>query len=291
MPIMATYMDYTVSSKPIRIIDRTTDKSKLQIQSLSIISVGNLPNRLLYRPQATFQHYAFVYIAGGSGIYRVNNGETQHVREGCFFLFYPGAVFDYGPNGQETWDEFYFTIEGSRIEEWLSTWLTEPDRVRQTDLNDGQQNKIDRIFTLMDSGIPANLDRAALLLESLLYESVLSSQAEPRIVTSDNYSTKLMEDIATSIDQKFDAEALCKRHHISISTLRRLIHKNTGYSLHEYVHRLKISEAKNMLLNTNQSIKDIAISLGFNDVFYFSRLFKKFVGVSPQHFRQNMYGE
>ncbi|WP_233146948.1 helix-turn-helix domain-containing protein [Paenibacillus selenitireducens] len=288
MPIMTTYMDYTVSSKPIRIIDRTTDKSKLQIQSLSIRSVGHLPNRLLYRPQATFQHHALVYIAGGSGTYRINNGETQHVQKGCFFLFYPGAVFDYGPDGQETWDEYYFTIEGPRIEEWISTWFTDPGRIRQTGQDDAQQSKIDRIFTLMDSGIPANLDRAALLLESLLYEFVHSSHAQPRIVTNDDYGTKLMEDIATSIDQKFDAEALCRRHHISISTLRRLIHKNTGYSLHEYVHRLKISEAKNMLLNTDQSIKDIAISLGFKDVFYFSRLFKKFVGVSPQHFRHNV---
>lgn len=288
MPIMTTYMDYTISSEPIRIIDRTTDKSKLNVKSLSLVSVGHLPNRTLYRDHARFNHYAVVYISGGSGTYRVEDGETQRVGKGCFFLFFPGASFDYGPAAGETWDEFYFTLEGPRIQEWLSTWLTEPDRVRQAGADDAYHSKMERIFMLMESGIPGNLDRAALLLESLLYEWMLNSQPGSRADAADP-TVKLMDDLLASIHQPFEAERVCERHHISLSTLRRMIHKSTGYSLHEYVHRLKISEAKNMLLNTHQSVKDTALSLGFKDVFYFSRLFKKYVGVSPQHFRNNVY--
>ncbi|MFD0695204.1 AraC family transcriptional regulator [Paenibacillus sp. GCM10027628] len=284
---MTTYMDYTISSKPIRIIDRTTDKSKQNVKSLSIITVGHLPNRKLYRRKTVFQHYAVVYIAGGTGTYRVNGGEKQAISKGSFFLFFPGATFDYGPAQDETWDEFYFTLEGTRVAEWLDSWLTEPDRVRQVNAGDAQQSKIDRIFALMESGDPVNLDRAALLLESLLYELVLSSQPRTQMLTADPMA-KLLDDISALIDQPFDADEICERHHISLSTLRRMIHKATGYSLHEYVHRLKISEAKNMLLNTHQSVKETAVSLGFKDVFYFSRLFKKFVGVSPQHYRSNI---
>ncbi|MBD0382182.1 AraC family transcriptional regulator [Paenibacillus sp. WST5] len=280
-------MDYTISSKPIRIIDRSTDKSKLSVKSLAIITVGHLPNRKLYRRKASFKQYAIVYIAGGSGTYRVGGGEKQAVGTGSFFLFYPNASFDYGPARDETWDEFYFTIEGSRIQEWLDTWLTDLGQVRQVSPDDAQQSKIDRIFALMESGDPGNLDRAALLLESFLYELVLNSQSRLRISSADPVA-KLLDDISASINQPFDATDVCERHHISLSTLRRMIHKATGYSLHEYIHRLKISEAKNMLLNTHQSVKETAASLGFKDVFYFSRLFKKYVGVSPQHFRTNV---
>lgn len=288
MPIMTTYMDYTISSDPIRIIDRTTDKSKLNVKSLSIVSVGHLPNRTLFRRQAKFNHYAVVYISGGSGTYRIHGQEKQHVGKGSFFLFFPDTLFDYGPSPNETWDEYYFTIEGSRIQEWLTTWLTEPDRVRQTGTDDAYQSKMDRIFMLMESGNPGHLDRAALLLESLLYEWMLNSQPGGVTEAADPI-TKLMDDLLASIHEPFDADRVCERHHISLSTLRRTVHKYTGYSLHEYVHRLKISEAKNMLLNTRNSVKETAISLGFKDVFYFSRLFKKFVGVSPQHFRNNVY--
>ncbi|MEW9699458.1 AraC family transcriptional regulator [Paenibacillus sp. SI8] len=284
---MTTYMDYKISSKPIRIIDRSTDTSKLNVKSLSIMTVGHLPHRKLYRRKAIFSHYAVVYIAGGSGTYQVDGGEKQRVGKGSFFLFFPGASFEYGPANDETWDEFYFTIEGSRIQEWLETWLTEPDRVRQVSTDDAQQSKVERIFLLMESGEPGNLDRAALLLESLLYELVLSSQPRLRAVAADPMAA-LLDDISASIHQPFEAAEVCERHHISLSTLRRMIHKATGYSLHEYVHRLKISEAKNMLLNTHQSVKETAVSLGFKDVFYFSRLFKKYVGVSPMHYRANV---
>lgn len=287
MLIMTVYMDYTISSKPIRIVDRTTDRSKLSVKSLSLVSVGHLPSRTLYRRRATFQHHAIVYIAGGSGTYRVNGGEKQIVREGSFFQFFPKAVFDYGPGPGEAWDEFYFTLEGKRVEEWLETWLTEYERVRQTDSDDAQKSKIDRIFALMESGVPANLDRAALLVESLAYEWAASGRRGPAPDRED-VSAKLLDDLAASIHQPFDADAVCERHHISLSTLRRIVHKHTGYPLNEYVHRLKIAEAKNILLNTRKSVKDTADLLGFKDVFYFSRLFKKYVGRSPRDFRETV---
>jgi len=287
MPVMTTYMDYTISSKPIRIIDRSTDSSKLNVKSLSIVSVGHLPNRTLYRRNARFKHHAIVYIAGGTGTYRVQGAEKQPVKKGSLFLFFPGAAFDYGPAPDETWDEFYFTVEGSRMQEWLDTWLTLPELVRQVGTDDAQQSKIDRIFALMESGEPGNLDRAALLLESMLYEFFLSSEPRLKAPSADPLA-KLLDDISASINQPFEAGEFCERHHISLSTLRRMIHRATGYSLHEYIHRLKVSEAKNMLLNTHQTVKETAVSLGFKDVFYFSRLFKKYVGVSPQHYRSNI---
>ncbi|TVY09031.1 helix-turn-helix domain-containing protein [Paenibacillus cremeus] len=280
-------MDYTIALKPIRIIDRRTFASKLNIPSLSILSVGHLPSRTLYREQAKFQHFAVVYIADGAGTYRVNHGETQQVRRGSLFFFYPDAVFDYGPQPGGSWDEYYFTIEGPRIGEWLRSWLIEPDRVKDVEIDDAQQSKIDRIFHLMDSGHPNNMDRAALLLESLLYEFMLSSGALPNTIKTDHV-TKLMEDLSGSIYGHFDAQKLCKRHHISFSTLRRITQKYSGYPLNEYIHRMKIAEAKNILLNTETSVKELADALGFKDVFYFSRLFKKYVGVSPLNFRKSI---
>lgn len=284
---MPTYMDYTVSSKPIRIIDRTMDKSKLLLRALTLLGVGHLPQRWHFRTNAMFQDYALVYIADGAGTYQVNEGEQQEVEKGSFFLFDAKSTFNYGPKSQGTWDEFYFSIEGSRIQEWLQTGLIEEGRVYHTLHDPAQQSKINHIFTLMDSGIPANLDRAALLLESFLYELVQSSRIPLHLVSDEAPHIKIMDDIASTLDQPFDADTICQRHHISMSTLRRIIHKHTGYSLHEYVHRLKVSEAKNLLLNTSESIKTIAYSLGFKDVFYFSRLFKKFVGASPVHFRKS----
>jgi AraC family transcriptional regulator of arabinose operon len=284
---MARFMDYMISPYPIRIIDLKVDKSKLNVRTLRILNVGHLPGRTLYRNNASFDHWAIVYIAGGKGSFQVNNRERQPVQSGSLFLLHPGATYHYGPDKNGYWDEYYFTIEGDRVAEWLGSWLTEPDQVRHVGSDDTQHNKMDRIFMLMESGVPVNVDRAALLLESMLYEFVLRANGTPES-TKNEQIINLMEDISDSLYQPFDSLRIVKRHHISLSTLRRLVSEYTGYPLNEYIHRLKMAEAKNILLNTDRSIKEIADLLGYKEPFYFSRLFKKYVGISPLLYRNTM---
>ncbi|MEF3302102.1 AraC family transcriptional regulator [Paenibacillus sp. GYB003] len=284
---MTRYMDYRISTKPIRIVDLKVDKSKLKHTSLTILDVGHLPGRTYYRTDARFVNkWAIVYISDGSGTYRVDDGEKQRVNKNSLFLFYPGPVFHFGPDPGGYWDEYYFTVEGPRIRDWLDTWLFEPGTVKAVEIDDAQKSKIERIFMLMDSGVPVNADRAALLLESLLFEFMANA---PDAAKGDNNEAaiQLLYDISESLYRPFDAAKLCQNNHISLSTLKRTVSKYTGYPLNEYVHRLKIAEAKNILLNSGKTLKEIAASLGYKDVFYFSRLFKKYVGVSPKLFRTN----
>lgn len=287
MPITTTYMDYTISTKPIRIIGRKVDRSLLDLPSLSILSVGHLPGRTLYRNHAQFHHWAVVYIAGGSGTYQIDEGELQTVREGSLFFFFPGSSFNYGPDKGGTWDEYYFTIEGARIGEWLGSWLRETDKVRQVGPLDIYAHRIERIFRLMDSSVPGDLDRAALQLEALLFEFVLGART---LLVPDRAGAaeKLLEDLNQSVYERFDPKRFCEQHHISMSTLRRLVRRSSGYPLNEHMHRLKIAEAKNRLLNTSDSVKEIADLFGYSDVFYFSRLFKKYTGVSPREYRRTV---
>ncbi len=284
---MTTYMDYRISPKPIRDIFSRVDKSRLLLTSLRILGVGHIPGRTLYRREAKFMHFAVVYIGGGEGHYRVNGGDVQPVREGSLFFFYPGASFDYGPPPGSSWDEYFFTVEGPRIEEWLRDWIGNPGTVRQVGSIDGYRQKIERIFLLMDSGIPSDQDRASLQLEALLYEFMLQARSV-RETERTNHAAKLLEDLVHSVYGEFDPNRVCERNHISLSTLRRLVHKISGYPLHEYIHRLKIAEAKHLLLNTDAKVKELAEKLGYKDMFYFSRIFKKITGVSPRDYRKSL---
>ncbi|CAM3380126.1 AraC family transcriptional regulator [Paenibacillus lupini] len=284
---MAQFMDYMISPKPLRVVDLTLDPAKLSVRSLVIRNAGYLPGRTHYRQGAVFTHWAIVYIAGGSGTYRVNHGEPQGVTAGSLFLFQPGVHYDYGPDPDGFWDEYYFTIEGTRLQEWLDHWPFQPNTVMHPGEDASSQNRIDRIFALMESGTPANADRASLLLESLVYEWVQLCQASPSGSKSARLAP-LLEALSATLHEPFDAAAFAERHHWALSTLRRTVSEYTGFALHEYVHRLKMAEAKNRLLNTEQTVKEIAGALGYSDVFYFSRLFKKITGEAPQLFRKNM---
>ncbi|MFF2482261.1 helix-turn-helix domain-containing protein [Paenibacillus sp. NPDC058071] len=283
---MVKFMDYMISPEPLRIIDLNVDPAKLSVRSLHIRHVGHLPGRTMPRQAAVFRHWAVVYIAGGSGYYRSGNGPRQTVDAGSLFFFEPDVVYDYGPVDGGYWDEIYFTIDGSRIQEWLAYWPVKSDEVRRAEADVQQRARMDRIFQLMESGQPSDADRAALLLESLLYDFVHSGATLPMNGKAARLA-QLLDDLNASIFEPFDPKSFAERHHWSLSTLRRTISEHTGFALHEYVHRLKMTEAKNLLLVTDQTVKEIAATLGYSDVFYFSRLFKKLSGEAPALFRSN----
>lgn len=68
-----------------------------------------------------------------------------------------------------------------------------------------------------------------------------------------------------------------------------LFKKETGKNFLEYVTELRIQKAKNYLMQTNYDIAEVASAVGYNDLKYFSKLFKKTTGLSPSEFRK-LYG-
>ena len=80
--------------------------------------------------------------------------------------------------------------------------------------------------------------------------------------------------------------AQCAEHaNLSPNYLSDLLRKETGKTTQEHIHYHLLEIAKDRLLGTNESIKVIAHSLGFEYPHYFSNLFKKKMGVSPTEFR------
>ena len=74
--------------------------------------------------------------------------------------------------------------------------------------------------------------------------------------------------------------------HVSEDYLTRIFHREIGLSLWEYLNRFRICIATKLLLETNDSIYEIAERAGFQDQAYFCRVFKKIHGVSPGKIRQ-----
>ncbi len=74
--------------------------------------------------------------------------------------------------------------------------------------------------------------------------------------------------------------------HLSASYLSDLLKKETGMNAQDHIHYYLIEEAKNILLNTNHSVSEIAYSLGFEYPQYFSKLFKNKTGTTPMKYRE-----
>jgi AraC-like DNA-binding protein len=79
--------------------------------------------------------------------------------------------------------------------------------------------------------------------------------------------------------------SLAEQLNLSPKYLSDLLKQETGKTALELIHLFVISEAKNLLLSGEHSISEIAYKLGFENPPYFSRLFKKEVGMSPKEFK------
>ena len=88
-----------------------------------------------------------------------------------------------------------------------------------------------------------------------------------------------------NVEKEINLEELAKTYHVGYSYFRKMFKEYTGISPGQYHLQLRLIRAKELLISTNESIKEISYSLGFQSIFYFSNLFKKKEGMSPLQFR------
>lgn len=81
-------------------------------------------------------------------------------------------------------------------------------------------------------------------------------------------------------------EEVADHVHLNPAYFSSMFKQSTGSSFKEYLNMIRIEESKRLLANTDYTIIDIAIAAGFEDQSYFSRVFKKFTGITPRQYRQ-----
>lgn len=99
---------------------------------------------------------------------------------------------------------------------------------------------------------------------------------------------KAIEYIRFHLEQELTLETICTAIHCSTYELSRKFKKETGQSLTDYINTLRIYEAISIMENQNLSITDIAYMVGFNDVNYFTKVFKRWKGMTPSSYRKQL---
>jgi len=85
-------------------------------------------------------------------------------------------------------------------------------------------------------------------------------------------------------------ESIAEQFNYSPRHLSTRFKGETGFSLIEYLIRFRLHHAEKLLRNTDVPLKDIAEEVGYSDVYYFSRLFRKYNGQSPIRYRKDSIG-
>lgn len=117
-------------------------------------------------------------------------------------------------------------------------------------------------------------------------QMITRSQTNKSIVSQiENILTQYFSDIKIKEQGLPSVKYLADKVHLSPSYLSDLLKKETGKNTQEHIHFYLIEEAKNLLLNTDKNINEIAYNLGFEYPQYFNKLFKKKIGKTPKEYR------
>lgn len=104
-------------------------------------------------------------------------------------------------------------------------------------------------------------------------------------------NNRIVEHAKRYIEDNYSQKGLtihevAKKNHVSPNYLSYLFKKNTGYNLWEYVIKLRMEESKSLILHTDLRRYEIAERVGYESPEHFSKIFKKYFGVSPSDLKK-----
>ena len=102
-----------------------------------------------------------------------------------------------------------------------------------------------------------------------------------------SYFNLALDYIHENFRKDIDIRTIAEHTGLSYSHLRKIFKEETGVNITSYVNRIRIDESKSLLSRTGMTIREIALSLGYNNEQSFIRYFKKYENTSPGEYRQS----
>lgn len=113
---------------------------------------------------------------------------------------------------------------------------------------------------------------------------ILKKQNDSKRINVNSILQYIQENYTEDIYQ----DQLAEKFNTSASYLSRLIKKETSVTFSEYINLLRINKAKDLLMSTNKTVKEVYEAVGYNNRNTFIRTFKSIVGVTPSEFKKSV---
>lgn len=214
-------------------------------------------------------------------------GKMRSYHGAVVFITHPGAEFSYEFSDAEKHNYYAICFTGSRVAHYLRSGLlslaprvhriADPERFRKAILD----------FCLLRKH--EEYDFCTLKLEELLL--LLRRPDKPRATNQVTpYQAEKLEKLADGIrrepGKQWDFASEAAKMHISLRHFRTLFTRVNRISPGHFLLRERLDRAAKELLTTQDPVQVIADRNGYDDEFYFSRLFKKYYRLAPRFYRE-----
>ena len=249
----------------------------------------NHPNGYFFtwRAGRILNEYQINFITEGEGELENEHGHFP-LKTGSVFITFPGEWHRYRPNKKTGWTENYIGFNGTIVNQLLSNNFFSPQKpVLNTGIREEIIDTYLKAFELTKNEKPGYQYIASGMVVKLLgylisfeKEKDFSGKEISRIIEEVRF------EIRQNLNKELDFQLMAEKHHVSYSYLRKMFKKYTGISPGQYHLQHKIIRAKEMIVTTDKSIKEICYEMGFQSIHYFSRMFKNKMGVPPTQLRK-----
>lgn len=236
------------------------------------------------------------YIVEGRGYLNVD-GENYAATAGDVYILRKKTNHTYWSDARYPWIKIFFNIRGSLAELILGEYQLGKRGEVVLEAPELEQDFRDMLADLSDStlGQTERFDRAAVKFLDIVIKLANIRRAhgahKDNLMSVEKEMNTLVEYITMNPRRIVGNQELADVIFRSKDYVIKRFFANFGATPYDYQIQQKMFSARNMLANTNLSVKEIAASLGYEDQHYFSFMFKKRCGMSPTQYRKKVRAE
>ena len=263
---------------------------------LYITDIGYYPKAQdhFIKRDVPISQYVFIYCVEGCGWFRLK-GQEYRVTENQYFILPAGVAHAYGSDPKEPWTIYWIHFKGK-----LASFFAAGQGIPM-DIKPGIYSRIsdrielfEEIFHTLEMGYGRdNRSYASAVfhyyLGTLRYLQPYRNAANHKEEKTD-VVTAAIHYMRENLERKLSLEEIVAHTGYSLSHFSALFTKQTGYSPFAYFNHLKIQQACKLLDFTDMKINQICYKIGIEDSYYFSRLFRKIMGMSPREYKKMKKG-
>jgi AraC-like DNA-binding protein len=247
-------------------------------------------------------HYLILHIVDGKGVLKTGD-RTFLARAGQGFIVPPETVHHYESTGAEPWAYFWFSFHGIKAEHFIQkAGLSYEQPVYTLEDKTGIFKTLRgyvELGWLHDSRPCSELTKMKVL--ALLYQyfaqlteaAVLKEQSagKGKEAHKEQYIKKAIQFIEMNFYKKISIADIAGYVGLNPSYLGQLFKQQIQLSPQQFLCRFRIDKAVQYMNNPAASIKEIARSVGYEDPYLFSRIFRQIKGMPPTEFRKKLTNE